>query len=165
VPAEPALNRRFAFSHVKQHSAHIAQCSPQPVFTRMPAHQFICEQPFLTSETSLELWQSFSLLAFLSSGWGMWQGSHSWAASSCNVSLPCDRPVQIELIALEFPLACHMDRFAPGFSLLSFRMQAKQAKDTNEVRLYGADLERTGRLATWIQLCLNHYPETLVVIW
>lgn len=42
----------------------------------------------------------------------MWQGSHSWTGSSCNVSLPCDRPVQIELIALEFPLACHIGRLA-----------------------------------------------------
>lgn len=60
----------------------------------------------------------------------MWLGSRSWTGSSCSVSLPCDRPVQIELIPLEFPLACHIGRLAPGLSLLSFRTQAKPKTQT-----------------------------------
>lgn len=73
----------------------------------------------------------------------MWQGSHSWTGSSCNVGLPCDRPLQIELIALEFPLACHIGRLARTWLLTAFFPNAGQAKDTNEwveVRLHQTGL-------------------------
>lgn len=81
-----------------------------------------------------DLWNFFGIMkvpAHIPQFWlRMWLGSRSWPGSSCNVSLPCDRPVQIELIALEFPLACHIGRLAPGLSLLSFRMQAKPKTQT-----------------------------------
>lgn len=83
--------------------------------TRMPVYESMCKEPLMTFEISSELQKSLSLLAFLNPGsaswsWACGKAAHSWADSSCSVSLLCDRPVQIELIAYEFPLACHIGR-------------------------------------------------------
>lgn len=123
----------------------------------MPVYQSICKEPLMTLEIASELQQSLSLLAFLNSGAEHVAGLlTSWADSSCSVSLLCDRPVQIELIASEFPLACHIGRFTPGFSLLSFQTQAnpKAHKHQGEVRIYRAGLYHPDRVSAWIK----HHP-------
>lgn len=133
----------------------------------MPVYQSICKEAFMTSEISPELQDSLSLLAFLNSGsaswsWACGSTAHSWADSSCSVSLLCDRPVQIELIAYEFPTACHIGRFIPGFSPLSFQTQAKPKAHENKavgVRSYLAGLHHEDRISAQIKHHPTHTPE------
>lgn len=138
----------------------------------MPVYQSICKEPLMTFEISSELQKSLSLLAFLNSGsaswsWACGRAAHSWADSSCSVSLLCDRPVQIELIASEFPLACHIGRFTPGFSLLSFQTWAKPKARKNKgvgLRIYLAGLYHN-RISAWINYHPTHRPEIHVGFW
>lgn len=142
---------------------------PHPLtrLARMPVYQSICKEPLMTFEISPELQKSLSLLAFLNSGsaswsWACGRAAHSWADSSCSVSLLCDRPVQIELIAYEFPLACHIGRFTPGFSLLSFQTQAKPKAHKSKAvgaRIYLASLYPTDGISAWIKYCPTCNPE------
>jgi len=70
--------------------------------------------------------------------------------------------VQIELIASEFPLACHIGRFTPGFSLLSFQTPAKPKAHKNKgarARIYLAGLHQTDRLSACIKHGPTHNPE------
>lgn len=107
--------------------------------TRMPVYQSMCKEPLVTFEISSELQKSLSLLAFLNPGsaswsWACGKAAHSWADSSCSVSLLCDRPVQIELIAYEFPLACHIGRQIHTWFLTAFFPNLGQAKGTQRER-------------------------------
>lgn len=127
----------------------------------------------MTFEISSELRKSLSLLAFLNPGSASWswacsRAAHSWADSSCSVSSLCDRPVQIELIAYEFPLACHIGRFTPGFSLLSFQTPAKPKAHKDKgvgVRIYLAGLYHTDRIFAWIKHHPTHNPEIHMGLW
>lgn len=58
----------------------------------------------------------------------MWLGSRSWTGSSCSVSLPCDRPVQIELIPLEFPLAGHIGRLDSHLASRCFLSESRPSQ-------------------------------------
>lgn len=123
----------------------------------MPVYQSICKELLMTFEIASELQQSLSLLAFLNSGTEHMAGLlTSWADSSCSFNLLCDRPVQIELIASEFPLACHIRQILTWF-LTAFFPNSGQLKGTQnqgEVRIYQAGLYQPDWVSAWIK----HHP-------
>ena len=152
------LNQRCLALGKRTVLAHVLKLG----LARVSVDQSLCKEPLMTFAISPELQQSLSLLAFLDSGsaswsWACGRAAHSWAGSSCSVRLLRDRPMQIELIAYEFPLACHIGRVTPGFSLLSFQTRAKPKAHENqgvEVRIYLAGLNHTDQASAWIK----HHP-------